>query len=347
MAERMHYISKITHLSFIAGLVWMIGILPGAAQNVAVSASTDSTLMFIGGQMKFNLEVSQPEGYLVIFPHLTDTITKEIEIVEIHKRDTTVLDNRRLLIRQMYTITSFDSGLHYIPPMRIEYQHDNQMSSAATQSMALLVVNPFAEVDPEKGFFDLKLPFTLPFIITELLKYWYLVLLFNLIQAIIGLYIVYRQTRKIPVMDFFFKEKPKELPHVHALRELDRIKSEKLWQKGQIKTFYSQLTDTLRHYLEERYRFPAMEQTSGEILKALKRVELPDSKLYGKIEKVLDISDLAKFAKYEPLQDENDHSLISAYFFINQTKEEPVLSAEEAAKKSHEDEEGQNKIAQS
>jgi hypothetical protein len=67
-------------------------------------------------------------------------------------------------------------------------------------------------------------------------------------------------------------------------------------------------------------------------MSSIKRIELPNKKLYDQLHQILDTADLAKFAKYEPLTDENDLALINAYFFVNQTKEEPLVTAEEAAK---------------
>jgi hypothetical protein len=37
------------------------------------------------------------------------------------------------------------------------------------------------------------------------------------------------------------------------LRELDRIKNEKIWQKEKTKQYYSEVTDVLRNYIEERF----------------------------------------------------------------------------------------------
>ncbi len=312
--------------------LWLPGQL--SAQAVSASASLDSTLMVIGGQMDLKLEVVQPAGLKVAFPLFTDTITANIEIVELQKIDTTTIDGNRISLAQTYRITSFDSGLHYLPPIHFEYMEGEMMRQASTQSMALLVVNPFEQVDPEKGIFDIKAAYDLPFMLSELLKYQKWLTLFFLLQALIALAIIYLQRTKKPLSRIFVREKPKEPAHIVALRELDKIKKEKIWQAGQIKTFYSQLTDALRRYLEERYHFQAMEQTSGEILNSIKRVELPDKKLYDKLHRILDTADLAKFAKYEPLPDENDLALISAYFFVNQTKEEPLVTAEEAGKES-------------
>ncbi|TCO09365.1 hypothetical protein [Natronoflexus pectinivorans] len=298
------------------------------AQNVTVSAKLDSTLMVIGGQMDFTIEISQPDNIQLAFPNISDTITKNIEVVRESRPDTTHLDNQRLAITKRYRITSFDSGLHYIPPLRFEYMEGELARRAETQSSALLVVNPFTEVDPSKGFFDIKLPFNLPFLLSELwrFKYWILSILIIGLLAYFGYY--FYKKREIPVKEIFFPTKPKEPPHIMALKSLDKIKSEKLWQSGQVKSYYSQLTDTLRRYMEDRYNFPAMEQTTGEIMSALKYQELPDKNLFHKMETVLSTADLAKFAKYEPLPDENDNCLISAYFFVNQTKEEPVPTRE-------------------
>jgi hypothetical protein len=111
------------------------------------------------------------------------------------------------------------------------------MRRETTQSLALMVVNPFEEVDPEKGIFDIKSPYDLPFVFAELLKYQKWLALFFLLQAIIALVIIYLQRTKKPLSQIFVKEKPKEPAHIVALRELDKIKKEKLWQSGQIKTF--------------------------------------------------------------------------------------------------------------
>jgi len=129
----------------------------------------------------------------------------------------------------------------------------------------------------------------------------------------------------------FIKEKPKEPAHVIALRELEHIKQEKLWQKGEVKTFHSHLTDVLRDYIEDRYGIPAPEQITSEILQSLQSVELPDDKVLWKIQQVLEQADLVKFAKMEPLPDENDLALKNAYLFVNQTKFEAPKPAEEEA----------------
>jgi len=287
-------------------------------QHVSVSASLDSTLMVIGGQMNFQLEVVQPANLEVIIPVFSDTITKNIEVVRFSKPDT-IRNGDILSISRLYTITSFDSGLHYIPPVEVEYLVGEMFEKQASRSLGLLVVNPFVEVDPQKGFFDIKQPLNLPFSLLELVKYIKWILLFLLVAAILIIGIYWWVKKRNPIKEIFFVEKPKEPPHITALRELDRIKNEKLWQKGQIKQYQSQLTDVMRKYMEGRFNFPAMELSTTEILQTLKNIDLSDEKLKPWTSKILETADLAKFAKYEPLADENENSLNGAYFLVNQT----------------------------
>src|SRR5690606_36569190 len=119
---------------------------------------------------------------------------------------------------------------------------------------------------------------------------------------------------------YIFKP-PVVLPaHVRAVNELDKLKSEKIWLQGREKEFYSRLTDILRRYIYEREGINAMEMTSGEILNSVRQISEVDS-VYENLKQILTTADLVKFAKYKPYADENDLSMVNAYFFVNQTKE--------------------------
>ena len=119
---------------------------------------------------------------------------------------------------------------------------------------------------------------------------------------------------------------PKLPPHQVALTEMERIKGEKSWQRDDVKQYYTELTDALRVYMEERFGFNAMEMTSDEIIAQLN--ELPDKEWIGELRELFQMSDLVKFAKYKPLINENDMNLINAIDFINKTKVEVVVPAE-------------------
>ena len=69
--------------------------------------------------------------------------------------------------------------------------------------------------------------------------------------------------------------------------------------------------------------------TSGEILDIIRKQHEADS-VYENLKQILNLSDFVKFAKMNPLPDENDLSMVNAYLFINQTKIEEVVTPEAA-----------------
>ena len=109
-----------------------------------------------------------------------------------------------------------------------------------------------------------------------------------------------------------------------AIKELDEIKQQKLWQQGRSKEYYTLITDTLRKYIEERFGINAMEMTSGEILDLIRKNSEAQS-VYDNLRQILQLADFVKFAKMNPLPDENDLSMMNAYLFVNQTKEEEMV----------------------
>ncbi|NPA36260.1 MAG: hypothetical protein GXO47_05370 [Chlorobi bacterium] len=318
----------------------VFSILPAAvnAQMVSVNARLDSSLMYIGGQMNLTLELNQPKDVFVKFPEYTDTITKSIEIVSQTPVDTTFLENNRLTLTKKYRITSFDSGLQYIPPMVFELAEDQVKKIYKTEPMALQVVNPFQNVDPKKGIADIKKPLDTPFILAELIPY--LPWIFGGL-ALVGLiiYLIYRYRKNKQQEGGTKKQKPKEPPHVTALRNLNRIKEEKLWQHDKVKKYHSELTDTIRQYIEDRFGVNALEQTTEETLEAMKKVDLNDREVLDKLQQILELADLVKFAKFKPLPDENELSMINALFFVNQTKKEMIKSLEDQQKELEKKEE--------
>ena len=77
-----------------------------------------------------------------------------------------------------------------------------------------------------------------------------------------------------------------------------------------------------------------MEMTSGEILDIIRKQEEATS-VYENLKQIMQLADFVKFAKMNPLPDENDLSMMNAYLFINQTKqvEVPAVTEETAGEK--------------
>jgi hypothetical protein len=146
------------------------------------------------------------------------------------------------------------------------------------------------------------------------------------IIAIIIIIIIIRRMRKVE-MPLVIEDAPKIPAHITALEKLEKLKEQKLWQEGKIKLYYSSMTDILREYIENRFRIQAMEQTTDEILFGFRNAAV-DEESKTKLKQVLTLADLVKFAKEQPLPDENETSLKNVYDFVNGTKREDEYSIE-------------------
>ncbi|MEE1222280.1 MAG: hypothetical protein UHL07_01910, partial [Bacteroidaceae bacterium] len=123
------------------------------------------------------------------------------------------------------------------------------------------------------------------------------------------------------------KRKPKEPAHQVALREIERIKEERTWVREGSKEYYTQLTDTLRTYIKERYGFNATEMTSTEIIERLMQED--NQGALNELNALFQTADLVKFAKHETQINENDANLLTALEYVQQTKREVDPKEEE------------------
>jgi hypothetical protein len=307
------------------------------AQQVTVKASIDSTHILIGDQLKLLLEIEKPKDLNVQFPQVPDTFSSKIEVVNRSKVDTVKLDNKdRVKLTQSLYITSFDSGRHQIPPFYFRMKNGQVLDSAATRELMFQVHG--MKIDTTKGPVDIKTVYGAPVTLKEVTPY---ILGIILLAAIIFFILYYIRWKKKNVPLFAKPEKPAEPAHIIALRELDRIKTQKLWQQEKLKQYYSEVSDTIRTYIQNRFEIPAMEQTSGETIGVFKQQkDLVDGKTLDQLQHILSLADLVKFAKYTPLPDDNNLTLMNAYFFVNQTKKE-VAKAPEKPEEVQKEESGE------
>jgi len=129
-----------------------------------------------------------------------------------------------------------------------------------------------------------------------------------------------------------FAQKVLDPAHVVAFRDLDRLKEEKIWTKGEVKHYYTRLTEITRHYIERQYDIPAMESTTEEILQAFRRANPEDQMLDEILQELLELADLVKFAREDPLPVDNQTNLNNAYIFVQKTY--PLFYREEEKKEA-------------
>jgi hypothetical protein len=207
--------------------------------------------------------------------------------------------------------------VYQIPPQTFSFAYGAIKDSLLTEPL-VLTVNTIPIKDPKK-IYDIKGVMAMPLTFAEIVPY----LISGLVLILIIVLIIYIRNRLKHNKPLFFLQKPKDPAHVIAFRELEKLRNEKLWQQGQVKQYHTRVTDIIRVYIEDRFNILAMESTSDEILNDLKKVEIIDAKELNSLKQLFELADLAKFAKAEPLPDENENSWRYAYDFVVNTLKKP------------------------
>lgn len=302
------------------GLSGFLGIY---AQNVTINATIDSTVIWVGEQTALTFEVTQPNDVRIQFPIFSDNIPGGLEIAEPLKVDS-VESQENLIVKHKYIVTAFEDSLLYIPSFPFIV---NEQDTIWSKSLSLKIVQPF-KIDLEnQTITDIKPVLTPPFNWIGLLKIVLLVLF--IIALIIGVFILIRKyIQKKPIIETVDVE-PERPAHIIAFEKLEKIRNEKLWQRGRLKEYYTELTDVLRVYIGRVFEMNSMEMTSEEILGCLAFLRRDQKDIYNKLASILETADLVKFAKWVPSSDESELCLKNAFLFVENTKIEEEIESNE------------------
>ena len=332
-------------LLYILSFYLLLGVSVFAQQTTTVRATVQPSDILIGEQAVVEVEVIVPQGETVVFPMYPDTLVRGVEVLNMSPVDT--VKTEVWTLKQKYLITSFDSTLYHIPYIPVIHGTDTIKSNSfgfkvtspqlSDSTMAYLEKLKNAETDSidfEKlGIHDVKPVMREEFVWSDYLLEMLIIPIINLL-ILLGLAIYYFMRNK-KRKGYFFTPKVVPPPHIIATEALDKLKARKLPQVGMSKEFYTELTDIIRNYIDGRFTINAPEMLTQDILDAVHLATDTKSSTES-LRQILTLADLVKFAKFEPLQNENDLSLMNAYLFVNQTKKEEKLTDETNAIKKDE-----------
>ena len=261
-------------------------------QQKQLETRIDSTKIKIGSQATLSLKATVDTAVKVNFPEGKNF--GKLEVLESYPVDTVRKGAMYELVKK-YGLTQFDSGRYVIPRLPVIINNKNVKSDSLVLEVANIKVDTL-----KQKMYDIK-----TVIAADSDSWlWLYILIGIVILAAIG-YGVYWYIKKR-------KKQPKAAPIVYttpiekATALLQNLEKEELLQKGEIKDYYSKLTDIARTYIEEAIHVPAMESTTTELIEAM-RVAVMRKKMslsqdtFEQLEKVLRTADMVKFAKSKPL----------------------------------------------
>lgn len=261
------------------------------AQQKQVETSIDTTKNKIGAEFKLTLKTVVSSTQKVEFPKLKNI--GALEVIQSYPIDTVKKDGTYELIKK-YGLTQFDSGRYTIPSIKILIDKKTFLSDSVKVEVANVKVDTL-----QQKMYDIKDIIT----VDEGIGNWWIYVLIALIIIGIGAFVYWyvkkRQLKKI-------EEEVYKTPIEKATSLLNNLEQKELVQKGEIKEYYSELTDIARNYIEEAIHIPAMESTTSELIAAIrtasakKKMTLTPETVEN-LERVLRQADLVKFAKSKPL----------------------------------------------
>lgn len=303
--------------------VILLGAPASGADGVTAKASVDSTHYLVGDWIIVHIDITHPRG-INIQPPAGDSVAGFLILQ--HRPLTRMSDT--LSVTDL-VVARYDSVSTEFPPLPIHYYIAGDSAAHTVFTNPLHLTVSTLAVDTTKEMVDLKPPMAIPMTLAEIAMYVWIVLLCAAVA-----YFLYRywKKRKQQQAGQVYVPPPRAA-HIIALEQLAALKERKLWQQGRIKEFYTEVTEILRRYIENRYQLMALEKTTDEIMVGLRSVAVTPEILPG-LETILRRADLVKFAKYQPDIPEHEEMFTVAFDMVDRTKFVPVVAPELVEAKS-------------
>jgi hypothetical protein len=277
---------------------------------IKVSAQIDRATASIGDKIKYTIIIEKNKD-IEIEPFVFGENLGSFAIKDFGSQRRGFFNKEK--ISQWYILDTYTTGKATIPKAVIKYKRkeDKDWSQLETGEILVEVKSLLDKAGPNTMLRDIKGPVSLPWGIK---KYLVLVVLFLLtVLGILAAYFLKKNKGEQVILN-----KP---AHKVAYEQLEALKAKNYIALNKIKEYYTEISDIIRHYLENRFKLRAPEMTTEEFLISARDSSGLISEHKNLLREFLLCCDLVKFAKYAPTPDEVNSIFDSAKHFIDQTKE--------------------------
>jgi hypothetical protein len=312
-----------SRIKFALIYIFSFGLIALSAETrkplIEVRSVVDTSLITIGDRVNYSIIIDRKKGLRIEKPgqgiNLGGFEIKDYNFPEPQEKDGRVIE------RFDYNISVYDTGKYTIPPFPVAYfpvDTSNKYKIIMAPAVEITVRSVLSGEDAPK-LLDVKKPLVIPF------DYWFWIWVsLGIILLSAAVYWGYYLYKKKKEQGYLFSPPPPRRPaHEIAFDDLNQLFASDLLESGLYKKFFSDLSQIFRTYLENRYFINALEETSDEILRDMKN-KIAQEKLINNLRQVLTLSDLVKFAKYKPMEEEIGRAKSETMDFIIQTKEEVI-----------------------
>jgi len=291
--------------------------------DIEIKSEVDRAKITIGDRIRYSVIVTRSTDVKLQMPSLAANLGMfELTDYEVHEP---IEEAGKVIDKTDYIISTFETGEFEIPPLTIQYSTEKDTTLKILRTEPIKIVVASLNPDQQGDIRDIKAPL-------EISRNWAKIIRF-IVAGVLGVAVIvlviliirrHRQGKSIIPK----KIKPPRPPYEIALENLNKLLESDLLETGQLKQFYSEISEIIRYYIEGRFFIIALEMTTFQLLQNMYDAEIEDE-YCETIKEFLELCDLVKFAKHIPGDKEHNKVISLAYDFINRTKL-VILEEEEA-----------------
>jgi hypothetical protein len=281
---------------------------------LSVHVRVDANSVSIAQTLTLELEATIEEGYEVTMPRV-DRVLEHFGILDWDKLGNRLNKDNALVETYRYRLEPFVSGTYDIPAFVFEFTDVNTpdtVHTLETEPLPVEITSLLGEDRENLTIADIEDVVDIP---RKPNYAWaWLLGIVLLLGSGLGLWYFIKSRRPMEVIRLF---KP---AHELAYERLHALVADNLIETGHIKEFYERISNILRHYIEDRFRVRAPEQTTEEFLQELSQTDaLPADDKSG-LGEFLESCDLVKFARHEPQAEHIQKTFDLVKAFIEKTR---------------------------
>ena len=210
-------------------------------------------------------------------------------------------------------LTTYEPGKTKIPGFAVKYRKNNEKKwvTIETPEQEIEVKSLVGETATGADIRDIKKPVRVPS-----RHRWNALLIICALLAL--LLTALRRLTKKKAADVKIPARP---AHEIAYEQLEALKNKWLIRAGKIKEYYSELSDIVRRYLENRFNLKAPEMTTEEFLIFARDYSVLQPAHKEALKDFLSSCDLVKFARYVPPLEDSQGAFNAAKKFVDETRE--------------------------
>ncbi len=265
----------------------------------------------IGDPFELTLTLTYPQDAHISQPS-ADSLEPFVILDQQHK---TVQEEGVVTSTYEMRLAAFNTGELQFPALKFHHTHEDTVDTLMSNTVPIEItsVMPAGMEDINDIKEAIKFPNFLPLYIMGII----------ILCVVIGIF-AYRFVKRLK--GAATQTKPLPPPWIEAIAAIDSLPVKEWLSRRLFKKYYYALSEILKRYIERRFEFNAVEQTSTEIIEHLRLHKIPIREDFGRF---FDRADLVKYAKYTPPQDELHTAAETVKTLVEKTK---PPEAEESAR---------------